>query len=153
MLPVVTSCLPRTGHNVLLCSSDVAVPHPDKKSVIMYVTSLFQVLPQSISMEAIKEVETLPRAAAASIARVTTEEHYEIQTQQRFSQQVRHTRCRNHVTSLWLGVFGFLKSQFHDKRKRPSLVSHTMFLKRKMGRNDWLLICNHGDEAHTRAHF
>lgn len=62
----------------------------------MYVTSLFQVLPQSISMEAIKEVETLPRAAAAaSVARVTTEEHYEIQTQQRFSQQVRHinTRC------------------------------------------------------------
>lgn len=58
----------------------------------MYVTSLFQVLPQSVSMEAIKEVETLPWAAAAgSVTRVTTEEHYEIQTQQRFSQQVRHT--------------------------------------------------------------
>lgn len=57
----------------------------------MYVTSLFRVLPQSVSMEAIKEVETLPRAtaaAAASVTRVTTEEHYEIQTQQRFSQQV-----------------------------------------------------------------
>lgn len=72
-------------------SSDLAVPHPDKKSVIMYVTSLFRVLPQSVSMEAIKEVETLPRAAPANVSRVTTEEHYEIQTQQRFSQQVRHT--------------------------------------------------------------
>lgn len=71
-----------------LCSSDVAVPHPDKKSVIMYVTSLFQVLPQTVSMEAIQEVETLPRATAGSITRVTTEEHYQIQTQQRFSQQV-----------------------------------------------------------------
>lgn len=57
----------------------------------MYVTSLFRVLPQSVSMEAIKEVETLPRAAPASVSRVTTEEHYEIQTQQRFSQQVRVT--------------------------------------------------------------
>lgn len=57
----------------------------------MYVTSLFQVLPQSISLEAIEEVETLPRAAPTNITRVTTEEHYEIQTQQRFSQQVRHT--------------------------------------------------------------
>lgn len=74
-----------------LCLSDVAVPHPDKKSVIMYVTSLFQVLPQTISMEAIQEVETLPRATAASITRVSTEEHYQIQTQQRFSQQVRQT--------------------------------------------------------------
>lgn len=82
-----------SGDNTLLCSSDLAVPHPDKKSVIMYVTSLFRVLPQSVSMEAIKEVETLPRAtpAPASVSRVTTEEHYEIQSQQRFSQQVRDT--------------------------------------------------------------
>lgn len=57
----------------------------------MYVTSLFRVLPQSVSLEAIKEVETLPRAAPANVSRVTAEEHYEIQTQQRFSQQVRHT--------------------------------------------------------------
>lgn len=71
-------------------SPDVAVPHPDKKSVIMYVTSLFQVLPQSISMEAIEEVETLPRPASTTVMRVTTEQHYEIQTQQRFSQQVTH---------------------------------------------------------------
>lgn len=71
-------------------SPDVAVPHPDKKSVLMYVTSLFQVLPQSISMEAIEEVETLPRPASTTVMRVTTEQHYEIQTQQRFSQQVTH---------------------------------------------------------------
>ena len=111
----------------LLCASDVAVPHPDKKSVIMYVTSLFKVLPQSISMEAIKEVETLPRAASASIARVTTEEHYQIQTQQRFSQQVRHTLAHTHCFSvavtkaamwymLWLIAFGF-QGTFPVKKK------------------------------------
>lgn len=41
--------------------SDVAVQLPDKKSIIMYVTSLFAVLPKDVSMEAIREVETLPR--------------------------------------------------------------------------------------------
>uniref|UniRef100_A0AAV2LFN9 Secreted protein n=1 Tax=Knipowitschia caucasica TaxID=637954 RepID=A0AAV2LFN9_KNICA len=57
---------------------------------MLYVTSLFKVLPQSVSMEAIAEVETLPRAASSSSsysARVTSEEHYQIQTQQRYSQQ------------------------------------------------------------------
>lgn len=40
---------------------DVAVQLPDKKSIIMYVTSLFAVLPKDVTMEAIREVETLPR--------------------------------------------------------------------------------------------
>lgn len=44
-----------------LTSPDVAVQLPDKKSIIMYVTSLFAVLPKDVSMEAIREVETLPR--------------------------------------------------------------------------------------------
>lgn len=39
----------------------MAVQLPDKKSIIMYVTSLFAVLPKDVSMEAIREVETLPR--------------------------------------------------------------------------------------------
>lgn len=46
----------------LSCSlSDVAVQLPDKKSIIMYVTSLFAVLPKDVTMESIREVETLPR--------------------------------------------------------------------------------------------
>lgn len=127
-------------HSLTLSSPDVAVPHPDKKSVIMYVTSLFQVLPQSITMEAIEEVETLPRAAAASITRVTTEEHYQIQTQQRFSQQVKHTRA--HI----LNSAGFLKRTWTEccatvwiqtslRKRSPSLhweiynrVSHACWL-------------------------
>lgn len=43
------------------CLTDVAVQLPDKKSIIMYVTSLFAVLPKDVSMESIREVETLPR--------------------------------------------------------------------------------------------
>lgn len=39
----------------------MAVQLPDKKSIIMYVTSLFAVLPKEVSMDAIREVETLPR--------------------------------------------------------------------------------------------
>uniref|UniRef100_A0A670ITN6 Utrophin n=1 Tax=Podarcis muralis TaxID=64176 RepID=A0A670ITN6_PODMU len=39
----------------------VAVQLPDKKSIIMYLTSLFEVLPQQVTMEDIREVETLPR--------------------------------------------------------------------------------------------
>uniref|UniRef100_A0A8K9XGM4 Dystrophin n=1 Tax=Oncorhynchus mykiss TaxID=8022 RepID=A0A8K9XGM4_ONCMY len=70
------------GIDRLLDAEDVAVLHPDKKSVIMYITSLFQVLPQGVTMEAIQEVETLPRTV------VKQEEHFTIQTQQRYSQQI-----------------------------------------------------------------
>uniref|UniRef100_A0A672HVI8 Utrophin n=1 Tax=Salarias fasciatus TaxID=181472 RepID=A0A672HVI8_SALFA len=45
----------------LLDPEDVAVQLPDKKSIIMYITSLFAVLPKDVSMESIREVETLPR--------------------------------------------------------------------------------------------
>ncbi|XP_072299012.1 utrophin [Eucyclogobius newberryi] len=45
----------------LLDPEDVAVQLPDKKSIIMYVTSLFAVLPKDVTMDSIREVETLPR--------------------------------------------------------------------------------------------
>ncbi|XP_075333549.1 dystrophin isoform X3 [Odontesthes bonariensis] len=87
------------GIERLLDPEDVAVSHPDKKSVIMYVTSLFQVLPQSVSLEAIQEVETLRPATAANISHITTEEHYQIQTQQRFSQQITVNVAQGRVQS------------------------------------------------------
>uniref|UniRef100_A0A3P9PHK4 Dystrophin-like n=1 Tax=Poecilia reticulata TaxID=8081 RepID=A0A3P9PHK4_POERE len=87
------------GIERLLDPEDVAVSHPDKKSIIMYVTSLFRVLPQSISMEAIQEVESLPSATTAGVSRVTTEEHYQIQTQQRFSQQITVSVAQGRVRS------------------------------------------------------
>lgn len=57
---------PPTLHAVYIFISDVAVQLPDKKSILMYVTSLFAVLPKDVSMEAIREVETLPRKYKAA---------------------------------------------------------------------------------------
>ncbi|XP_064353936.1 dystrophin isoform X9 [Dromaius novaehollandiae] len=74
------------GIEKLLDPEDVATVCPDKKSILMYVTSLFQVLPQQISMEAIREVETLPRHS-----RVTREEHIQVHHQQHFSQEFLET--------------------------------------------------------------
>uniref|UniRef100_A0A8C1QRC8 Dystrophin n=1 Tax=Cyprinus carpio TaxID=7962 RepID=A0A8C1QRC8_CYPCA len=81
------------GIERLLDPEDVATAHPDKKSIIMYVTSLFQVLPHGVSMEAIQEVETLPRAT------VTKEEHFLFQTQQRYSQQITVSVAQSRVRS------------------------------------------------------
>ncbi|XP_052439429.1 dystrophin-like isoform X2 [Carassius gibelio] len=81
------------GIDRLLDPEDVAIAHPDKKSIIMYVTSLFKVLPHGVSMEAIQEVETLPRAT------VTKEEHFHFQTQQRYSQQITVSVSQSRVRS------------------------------------------------------
>ncbi|KAJ8355724.1 hypothetical protein SKAU_G00185180 [Synaphobranchus kaupii] len=70
------------GIERLLDPEDVAVQLPDKKSIIMYVTSLFAVLPKEVTMDDIREVETLPRRFKAeaevggvlSQQRVTSEE-------------------------------------------------------------------------------
>lgn len=68
---------------MLICLPDVATACPDKKSILMYVTSLFQVLPQQVTMEAIREVEMLPRHT-----RVTREERIQVHHQERFSHEV-----------------------------------------------------------------
>ncbi|KAG8444197.1 hypothetical protein GDO86_009399 [Hymenochirus boettgeri] len=49
------------GVEKLLDPEDVAVQLPEKKSILMYLTSLFEVLPQDVTLEDIHEVETLPR--------------------------------------------------------------------------------------------
>lgn len=63
--------------------TDVATTYPDKKSILMYVTSLFQVLPQQVSLEAIQEVEMLPRPSKV------TREHFQLHHQMHYSQQVK----------------------------------------------------------------
>ncbi|XP_077199087.1 dystrophin isoform X18 [Paroedura picta] len=69
------------GIEKLLDPEDVATAYPDKKSILMYVTSLFQVLPQQVTLEAIQEVETLPRQS-----KHTREGRVQL-PQQRFSHQ------------------------------------------------------------------
>ncbi|XP_075931082.1 dystrophin-like isoform X2 [Petromyzon marinus] len=54
------------GIERLLDPEDVATARPDKKSVLMYVTSLFQALPQRVSPESLREVESLPWNTAGS---------------------------------------------------------------------------------------
>ncbi|XP_053316532.1 utrophin isoform X2 [Spea bombifrons] len=49
------------GIERLLDPEDVAVQLPDKKSILMYLTSLFEVLPHEVTLDDIHEVETLPR--------------------------------------------------------------------------------------------
>ncbi|XP_032631734.2 dystrophin-like isoform X1 [Chelonoidis abingdonii] len=80
------------GIEKLLDSEDIATAYPDKKSILMYVTSLFQVLPQQITIEAIQEVETLPRQS-----KVTREEHIQLRHQQRFSEQITVSVAQGHV--------------------------------------------------------
>ncbi|XP_048719602.2 dystrophin isoform X6 [Caretta caretta] len=80
------------GIEKLLDPEDIATAYPDKKSILMYVTSLFQVLPQQVTIEAIQEVETLPRQS-----KVTREEHLQLRHQQRFSEQITVSVAQGHV--------------------------------------------------------
>ncbi|KAG8587110.1 hypothetical protein GDO81_005573 [Engystomops pustulosus] len=66
----------------LLDPDDIATAHPDKKSILMYVTSLFQVLPQKVSIESLRELDTLPRQI------IHPEEQFRHFDQRHFSQQV-----------------------------------------------------------------
>ncbi|XP_030331577.1 dystrophin isoform X10 [Strigops habroptila] len=86
------------GIEKLLDPEDVATACPDKKSILMYVTSLFQVLPQQVTMEAIREVEMLPRHS-----RVTTEEHIQVHHQQLFSQEFSETVKEKTYSTIQMG--------------------------------------------------
>ncbi|XP_077199076.1 dystrophin isoform X9 [Paroedura picta] len=79
------------GIEKLLDPEDVATAYPDKKSILMYVTSLFQVLPQQVTLEAIQEVETLPRQS-----KHTREGRVQL-PQQRFSHQIKVSVAQGHV--------------------------------------------------------
>uniref|UniRef100_A0A663MFC2 Dystrophin n=1 Tax=Athene cunicularia TaxID=194338 RepID=A0A663MFC2_ATHCN len=86
------------GIEKLLDPEDVATACPDKKSILMYVTSLFQVLPQQVTMEAIREVEMLPRQS-----RVTREGHIQVHHQQRFTQEFLETVEEKTFSTLRMG--------------------------------------------------
>ncbi|XP_062373471.1 dystrophin [Sardina pilchardus] len=81
------------GIDRLLDPEDVATTHPDKKSIIMYVTSLFQVLPHLLTMEAIQEVDTLPAT------RITQEELIQSHIQHHYSQQITVSVAQGRVSS------------------------------------------------------
>ncbi|XP_075121172.1 dystrophin isoform X11 [Leptodactylus fuscus] len=66
----------------LLDPDDIATAHPDKKSILMYVTTLFQALPQKVSIESLRELDTLPRQI------ITPEEQISHFDQRHFSQQI-----------------------------------------------------------------
>ncbi|XP_038658196.1 dystrophin isoform X8 [Scyliorhinus canicula] len=87
------------GIEKLLDPEDIATAHPDKKSIIMYITSLFQVLPQQVTIEAIQEVETLPRQP-----KVTQEEQKEMLQKQHFSQQLSETSVEKPAGSLLMAA-------------------------------------------------
>ncbi|XP_069495183.1 dystrophin isoform X3 [Ambystoma mexicanum] len=76
----------------LLDPEDIATAYPDKKSILMYVTSLFQVLPQQVTIEAIQEVEKLPLQSKGS-----REEHVQSLHQQYFTQQITLSVAQGHV--------------------------------------------------------
>lgn len=117
----------------------------------MYITSLFQVLPHGVSLEAIQEVETLPRAT------VTKEEHFLLQTQQRYSQQVIRTHtyahllvCSNHNVS-----FHDVVTHIRHEKLRLLLWFHKGFQKDLSARRPQA--CQHADiritSANTRSNF
>ncbi|XP_010143309.1 PREDICTED: utrophin-like, partial [Buceros rhinoceros silvestris] len=56
------------GIEKLLDPEDVAVQLPDKKSIIMYLTSLFEVLPKQVTMEDIREAVALEEEQSSSRA-------------------------------------------------------------------------------------
>ncbi|KFP60516.1 Utrophin, partial [Cariama cristata] len=56
------------GIEKLLDPEDVAVQLPDKKSIIMYLTSLFEVLPKQVTMEDIREAVALEEEQGSSRA-------------------------------------------------------------------------------------
>uniref|UniRef100_A0A2D4NZX4 Calponin-homology (CH) domain-containing protein n=1 Tax=Micrurus surinamensis TaxID=129470 RepID=A0A2D4NZX4_MICSU len=74
------------GIEKLLDPEDVATTYPDKKSILMYVTSLFQVLPQKVTLEAIHEVETLPQEVK-HIREQQIQFHPQLFSQQHFESQ------------------------------------------------------------------
>uniref|UniRef100_A0A8C7QRZ1 Utrophin n=1 Tax=Oncorhynchus mykiss TaxID=8022 RepID=A0A8C7QRZ1_ONCMY len=72
----------------LLDPEDVAVQLPDKKSIIMYVMSLFAVLPKDVTMEAIREVETLPRRYKVEPDESKAPSRAQVQSVQRTEEEV-----------------------------------------------------------------
>ncbi|XP_061855869.1 dystrophin isoform X8 [Colius striatus] len=86
------------GIEKLLDPEDVATSYPDKKSILMYVTSLFQVLPQQVTMEAIREVEMLPRHS-----KVTREEHVQVHHEKVFSQEFLETVEQKTFSTMRMG--------------------------------------------------
>uniref|UniRef100_A0A3Q3G100 Calponin-homology (CH) domain-containing protein n=1 Tax=Labrus bergylta TaxID=56723 RepID=A0A3Q3G100_9LABR len=104
----------------LLDSEDVAVQLPDKKSIIMYITSLFAVLPKDVSMESIREVETLPRKY-----KVESEDSSPgLGAQVKYTTQLSKQLAQNGLTHLVFFLFNISRCAFMCKNPQNSEVSH-----------------------------
>ncbi|KAM4797278.1 dystrophin [Rhinophrynus dorsalis] len=60
----------------LLDPDDIATSHPDKKSILMYVTSLFQALPKKVSIESLQEFDKLPHQMVTRGMKPVEQQHF-----------------------------------------------------------------------------
>uniref|UniRef100_A0A8C9WAK2 Dystrophin n=1 Tax=Scleropages formosus TaxID=113540 RepID=A0A8C9WAK2_SCLFO len=120
------------GIEKLLDPEDVAIAHPDKKSILMYVTSLFQVLPHGVTMEAIQEVELLPSGP------VVLEEHVHMQS--KHSPMPRGELHLDRYQAALEEVLTWLLSAEDTLQAQPPISSHVEVVKEQFHTHEGYMV-------------